>query len=118
MDTALPQKFPFILDRNLAKANCTGNRVCTSCDTVVLDVYVYMYVCVFVYIYIYYAYVLWCKGYYGTILFFMVLYVVCILMHPSKNINKFRIHTYSKINVTPKGVYLPTITYGYAIMDK
>ena len=38
MDTALPQRFPFILDRNLAKANCTGNRVCTSCDTVVLDV--------------------------------------------------------------------------------
>ena len=36
MDTALPQKFPFILDRNLAKANCTGNRVCMSCDTVVL----------------------------------------------------------------------------------
>ena len=36
MDTALPQKFPFILDRNLVKANCTGNRVCTSCDTVVL----------------------------------------------------------------------------------
>ena len=36
MDTALPQKFPFILDRNLANANCTGNRVCTFCDTVVL----------------------------------------------------------------------------------
>ena len=36
MDTALPQIFPFILDRNLAKANCTRNRVCTSCDTVVL----------------------------------------------------------------------------------
>ena len=36
MDTALSQKFPFILDRNLAKANSTGNRVCTSCDTVVL----------------------------------------------------------------------------------
>ena len=36
MDTALPQKCPFILDRNLAKANCTGNQVCTSCDTVVL----------------------------------------------------------------------------------
>ena len=36
MDTALPQKFPFILDRNLAKANCTENLVCTSCDTVVL----------------------------------------------------------------------------------
>ena len=36
MDTALPQKFPFILDRNLAKANCTENRVCTFCDTVVL----------------------------------------------------------------------------------
>ena len=32
MDTALPQKFPFILDRNLAKANRTGNRVSTSCD--------------------------------------------------------------------------------------
>ena len=39
MDTALPHKFPFILERNLAKANCTGNRVCTSCDTVVLDLY-------------------------------------------------------------------------------
>ena len=37
MDTALPHKFPFILDRNLAKANCTWNRVCTSCDTAVLD---------------------------------------------------------------------------------
>ena len=35
MDTALPQKFPFILDRNLAKANCTENRVCTSYDIVV-----------------------------------------------------------------------------------
>ena len=36
MDTALPQKFPYILDRNLAKANCTENKVCTSCDTVLL----------------------------------------------------------------------------------
>ena len=36
MDTALTQKFPFILDRNLAKANCTENHVCTPCDTVVL----------------------------------------------------------------------------------
>ena len=36
MDTALPQIFPIILDRNLAKANCIGNRVCTSCDIVVL----------------------------------------------------------------------------------
>ena len=36
MDTALAQKFPSIVDRYLAKANCTGNRVCTSCDTVVL----------------------------------------------------------------------------------
>ena len=34
MDTALPHKFPFILYRNLAKANCTGNHVCTSCDAV------------------------------------------------------------------------------------
>ena len=34
MDTALPQKFPFNLDRNLAKANSIENRVCTSCDTV------------------------------------------------------------------------------------
>ena len=34
MDTALPQKFPFILDRNLAKANYTGNQVSTSCDVV------------------------------------------------------------------------------------
>ena len=30
-------KFPFILDRNLAKASCTENRVCTSCDIVVLE---------------------------------------------------------------------------------
>ena len=36
MDTALNKKFPFILDSNLAKAKCTENRVCTSCDTVVL----------------------------------------------------------------------------------
>ena len=31
-------KFSFILDRNLAKANCTGNHVRTSCDTVVLGI--------------------------------------------------------------------------------
>ena len=37
MDTELTQKFPFILDRNLAKAKCTGNRFYTSCDKVVLD---------------------------------------------------------------------------------
>ena len=36
MDTALTQKFPFILDSNLAKVNCTENHVCTSCDIVVL----------------------------------------------------------------------------------
>ena len=41
MDTALPQKFPFILDRNLAKPK---NQVCTSCDTVVLHIYVNIYV--------------------------------------------------------------------------
>ena len=40
MNTALPQKFPFILDRNLAKANCTEDRVCTSCDKVVLGMYI------------------------------------------------------------------------------
>ena len=39
MDTALPQKFPFILDRNFAKGNGTGNRVCTSCDIVVLGLF-------------------------------------------------------------------------------
>ena len=38
MDTALPQKILFILDRNLAKANCPENHVCTSCDKVVLDI--------------------------------------------------------------------------------
>ena len=64
MDTALPQKFPFILDRNLEKANCTENRVCTSCDIVVLGSYkliynitinyaVYGYVITYIYIYIY-----------------------------------------------------------------
>ena len=41
MDTALPQKVPFILDRNLAKANCTENHVCTSCDIVVLVKYLF-----------------------------------------------------------------------------
>ena len=35
MILALYWKYPFILDRNLAKANCTENRYCTSCDTVV-----------------------------------------------------------------------------------
>ena len=34
MDTAHPQNFSFILDRNLAKASCTGNQICTPCDTV------------------------------------------------------------------------------------
>ena len=43
MDTALSQKFPFILDRNLAKANCTGNRICTSCDIEVLSAGQYFY---------------------------------------------------------------------------
>ena len=43
MDTALPQKFPFILDRNLAKANCTEIRVWTSCDIVVIgcDIFIF-----------------------------------------------------------------------------
>ena len=36
MIPALYYKFPFILDGNLAKANCTENQVCTSCDIVVL----------------------------------------------------------------------------------
>ena len=36
MILALFKKFPFILYRNLAKANCTEDHVCTSCDTVVL----------------------------------------------------------------------------------
>ena len=43
MDTALPQKFPFILDRNLAKANCTEDRVCTSCDKEILDFYLIIF---------------------------------------------------------------------------
>ena len=41
MDTALPQTFPFILDRNLAKVNFTVKHVCTSCDIVVLDLGLY-----------------------------------------------------------------------------
>ena len=48
MDTALAQKFSFILDRNLAKANCTGNRVCTSCDAVVLVLYIINFILLFV----------------------------------------------------------------------
>ena len=57
MDTALTQKFPFILDRNLAKANCTENRVCTSCDIVVLSsssknyIFMNIYVCIYFYVY-------------------------------------------------------------------
>ena len=56
MDTALPQKFPFILDRNLAKANCTENHVCTSCDTVVLGHSIYIihiYMTSFIYTHMY-----------------------------------------------------------------
>ena len=41
MDTALPQKCPIILDRNLAKANSTENHVCTSCDKVYSPWYVH-----------------------------------------------------------------------------
>ena len=37
MILALYYIFSFILDRNLAKANCTENQVCASCDIVVLD---------------------------------------------------------------------------------
>ena len=48
MDTALPQKFPFILDRKLAKANCTENHVCTSCDTVVLGMYLRQWETIFI----------------------------------------------------------------------
>ena len=44
MDTALPQKIPLNLDRNLAKANCKEDRVCTSCDEVVLGFCIYMYI--------------------------------------------------------------------------
>ena len=40
MDAALSQKFPFILDRSLAEANCAENQVCTFCDTVVLGNYI------------------------------------------------------------------------------
>ena len=43
MDTAFTQKFPFILDRNLAKDNCTENHVCTSCDIVVLGLSLKIY---------------------------------------------------------------------------
>ena len=46
MDTALPQKIPFILDRNLAKVNCTENRVCKSCDIVVLMYYIHGVLCI------------------------------------------------------------------------
>ena len=64
VDTAPSQKIPFILDRNLAKANCRENQVCTSCDTVVLGLYImyimqnmeiwthwYLYVYIIIYIY-------------------------------------------------------------------
>ena len=43
MDTAFPQKIPFILDRNLEKANCTEDRICTSCDKVVLGQNIFMH---------------------------------------------------------------------------
>ena len=49
MDTAFPQKIPFNLDRNLAKANCTEDRVCTSCHKVVLGFGIYMYIYVYIY---------------------------------------------------------------------
>ena len=43
MDTALTHKFPFILDRNLAKAIGTENHARTSCDTVVLGHIICLY---------------------------------------------------------------------------
>ena len=49
MDTALPQKFLYILDRNLAKANCTENRVCTLCDIVVIGKSIFLVrMCLFI----------------------------------------------------------------------
>ena len=60
MDTALPQKFPFILDRNLAKANCTENQVCTSCDIVVLGIVIYS-TCIVAYLHLAMSYFL-CIG--------------------------------------------------------
>ena len=43
-DTGTVLKISFILDRNLAKANCTEDHVCTSCDKVVLVSDIYLYV--------------------------------------------------------------------------
>ena len=51
MILALYLKFPFILDRNLAKANCTENQVCTSCDTVVLGLWIYKTYSVILFLY-------------------------------------------------------------------
>ena len=79
MDTALTKKIPFILDRNFAKANCTGNHVCTSCDRVVLVLitnpsklrYCLSYICR-----VYVSFVL-C---FGRLVCFYVLLLVFILM--------------------------------------
>ena len=40
LDTTDLISLTFILDRNLGKTNCTENQVCTSCDIVVLALYI------------------------------------------------------------------------------
>ena len=59
MDTSLQQKFPFILDRNLAKANCPENQVCTSCDAVDVDTNKLIYI-------LYYSFIFITKNFLGS----------------------------------------------------
>ena len=47
---SIPSKIPFILDRKLAKANCTEDRFCTSCNKVVHGLNIYL--CNYMYIYV------------------------------------------------------------------
>ena len=80
MDTALPQKFPFILDRNLAKANCTENRVCTSCDIVVLLTWLQLGCSQFLDLYV--AFLLYM---YSVFILFMFFFFVFLSMPNSVN---------------------------------
>ena len=48
MILALYEKFPFILDRNLAKEN----QVCTSCDTVVFEINIFLSIFVLILIFL------------------------------------------------------------------
>ena len=81
------KNFSFILDRNLAKPNCTGNRVSASCDKVVLawnkTIYFYKYDTALTIWYSFRNYNIWIKIRWRTHVHWMFLSVASSSCNPS-----------------------------------